>query len=89
MAHFAEINKDNEVLRVVVFDDSFSNKNCTKLLNGTWIKTSYNSNIKKNFAGVGYFYNSVRDAFISPEPDNSTGFDEEDCQWIVPQTKEI
>jgi hypothetical protein len=84
MAHFAEINKDNKVIRVLVFSDKFTNKNCSELLGGVWIKTSYNSNIRKNFAGIGYSYDSVRDAFISPEPENSTGFDEENCQWITP-----
>lgn len=82
MAHFAEIDKDRLVTRVVVFDDTFNNKNCAELFGGIWIQTSYNSNIRKNFAGVGYSYDSVRDAFISPEPDNSTGFNEETCQWI-------
>ena len=44
MAHFAELNKKNKVIKVLVFDDSFTNKNCTELLGGVWVKTSYNSN---------------------------------------------
>jgi hypothetical protein len=87
MAHFAELNKKNKVIKVLVFDDSFTDKNCTELLGGVWVKTSYNSNIKKNFAGVGYSYDSERDAFISAKPKNSTGFDEETCKWIVPITE--
>ena len=48
-------------------------------------RTSYNGNIRKNYAGVGYTYNATRDAFIAPEPDDSTGFDEDTCRWIVPE----
>jgi hypothetical protein len=84
MAHFAELNKKNKVIRVLVFDDMFTNKNCTELLGGVWVKTSYNSKIRKNFAGVGYSYDSARDAFVSPKPKDSIGFDEEACKWIVP-----
>ena len=87
MAHFAEINKDNKVIRVVVFSDSFINKNCSELLGGNWIQTSYNSSIRKNFAGIGFSYDSKRDAFISLKPKDSTGFDEETCQWITPVIK--
>jgi hypothetical protein len=54
-------------------------------LGGTWIQTSYNNNIRFNFAGIGYAYDSVRDAFIAPEPDNAIGFDEDTCRWIVPE----
>jgi hypothetical protein len=53
-------------------------------LGGTWVKTSYNGTIRKNFAGIGYTYDADRDAFIPPKPDNATGFDENSCQWIVP-----
>jgi hypothetical protein len=48
-------------------------------------RTSYHGNIRKNFAGVGHSYDETRDAFIAPEPDNQIGFDEETCQWIVPE----
>ena len=47
-------------------------------------RTSYNNNIRYNYAGIGYTYDPVRDAFIAPKPDNATGFNEETCQWIVP-----
>ena len=50
-------------------------------------RTSYNGNIRKNYAGIGYTYDSTRDAFIGPEPDNAIGFDEETCQWIVPEAE--
>jgi hypothetical protein len=89
MSHFAEIDNDNKVIRVLVGDNNdpagdeghqwFVNN-----LGGTWIQTSYNGNIRKNFAGIGYTYDANRDAFIAPEPVESIGFDEETCQWLVP-----
>ena len=47
------------------------------------IGTSYNNNIRKNYAGIGYSYDLQRDAFIAPEPENAIGFDEDTCRWIV------
>lgn len=89
MAHFAEIDENGIVLRVLVIDNSLETTGADFLANtlrlgGTWVKTSFNGNIRKNFAGVGYTYDSERDAFIAPKPDNATGFDENTCQWIVP-----
>ena len=89
MAHFAEIDETSIVLRVLVVpneeeangQDYLSN---TLGLGGTWLQTSYNGNICKNFAGIGFTYDPVRDAFIAPEPEDAIGFDEETCQWIVP-----
>ena len=87
MSHWAEIDDKGLVLRVLVGDnnepdegESFMNS-----LGGTWIKTSYNGNIRKNFAAIGYTYDEVRDAFIPPRPNNAQGFDEETCRWIVPE----
>jgi hypothetical protein len=90
MSHWAEIDDNNVVLRVLVGDnnDPAGDEGYSWLINnlgGTWIKTSYNGNIRKNYAGVGYTYDEVKDAFIAPKPNNATGFDEETCQWIVPQ----
>jgi hypothetical protein len=90
MSHWAEINNNNIVLRVVVGDnnDPAGDEGYQWLLDnlgGTWIKTSYNGNIRYNYAGIGYTYDATRDAFIAPEPDNAIGFDEETCRWIVPQ----
>ena len=87
MSHWAEINKDNKVIRVLVGDNNSADEGQAFMesLGGTWIKTSYNGNIRKNFAGIGYTYDAVRDAFIAPEPYNATGFDEDTCQWIVPK----
>ena len=89
MSHWAEIDKDNKVIRVLVGDnnDPAGDEGYQWLidnLGGTWIKTSYNGNIRKNFAGIGFTYDENRDAFIPPKPDNSIGFDENTCQWILP-----
>ena len=90
MAHFAEIDSENKVVRVLVVPNSEEHRGQDYLANdlrlsGTWIQTSYNNNIRFNFAGIGYAYDSVRDAFIAPEPDNAIGFDEDTCRWIVPE----
>lgn len=86
MSHWAEIDENNIVLRVLVGDNNEPDEGQAFMesLGGSWVKTSYNGNIRKNFAGIGYTYDAVRDAFIAPKPDNATGFDENTCQWIVP-----
>jgi hypothetical protein len=89
MSHWAEIDNTNTVIRVLVGDnnDPAGDEGYQWLINnlgGTWIKTSYNGNIRKNYAGIGYTYDEVRDAFIPPKPDDATGFNEDTCQWIVP-----
>jgi hypothetical protein len=53
-------------------------------LGGTWIQTSYNGNIRKNYAGIGYTYNQARDAFIAPKPFNSWVLNETTCRWQAP-----
>ena len=92
MSHGAEIDNTNTVIRVLVGDnnDPAGDEGYQWLidnLGGTWIKTSYNGNIGKNFGGVSNTYDEVRDAFIPPKPDNATGFDEDSCQWIVPKVE--
>ena len=92
MAHFAEIDKNNIVIRVLVVHNDDEHRGADFLANdlglgGIWIQTSYNANIRKNFAGVGFTYDSVRDAFIAPEPVGNLGFDEETCQWIMPEVE--
>ena len=69
MAHFAQLDENNVVLQVIVIDNKdTADANgvekehigaafCEKLLGGTWKQTSYNSNIRKNYAGIGYTYN--------------------------------
>ena len=91
MAHYAFLDDNNIVTEVIVGIDE------TELIEGldteTWYgnfrgqtckRTSYNSNIRFKYAAIGDTYDAARDAFISPEPDNATGFDENTCQWIVP-----
>jgi hypothetical protein len=87
VSHWAEIDETNTVIRVLVGDNNLADEGESLInsLGGTWVKTSYNANIRKNFAGIGYTYDETRDAFIAPKPDNQIGFDEETCQWIVPE----
>ena len=92
MAHFAEIDNNNKVLRVLVVHNDLEHRGADFLANdlglgGTWIQTSYHGNIRYNFAGVGYTYDAIRDAFIAPEPPNATGFNENTCRWITPEVK--
>ena len=89
MAHFAEIDENNIVTRVLVVDDANENDGQTFLaetcnLGGTWIKTSYNSKIRKNFASIGYKYDDKLDAFIEPKPFNSWLLNEVTCKWEPP-----
>jgi hypothetical protein len=99
MAHFAEINENNEVVRVLVVDDMHEADGENYLANtcglgGKWIKTSYNSSagkhllggvaLRKNFAGIGYTYDEDRDAFIPPKIFDSHVLDEETCTWVAP-----
>lgn len=88
MAHVAELNENNEVIRVIVIHNDYEpnvEAFATDLFGGKWKQTSYNGNIRKNYAGIGYSYDSVRDAFIAPEPEGNLGFDEATCQWIMPK----
>ena len=95
MAHYAYLDENNIVVAVTVGKDE------SELIDGldtetyyaqstpyTVKRTSYNGNIRKNYAGIGYTYDPVRDAFIAPKPDNATGFNEETCTWIVPKSNE-
>ena len=91
MAHYAYLDENNIVVAVTVGKDE------TELIDGldtetyyalgtpyTVKRTSYNGNIRKNYAGVGFTYDPQRDAFIAPEPEDAIGFDEDTCQWITP-----
>jgi len=86
MSHFAEIDDNNVVLRVLVGNNDEPDEGLAFMqsLGGRWIQTSYNGNIRFNYAGIGYTYDEVRDAFIAPEPDDNLGLDESTCQWIMP-----
>jgi hypothetical protein len=73
MSHWAELDENNKVLRVLVGDnnDPAGDEGYQWLINnlgGTWIQTSYNSNFRFNFAGIGYTYDPIDDAFIAPIP---------------------
>jgi hypothetical protein len=98
MAHFTELDSNNIVLRVLVVnnDDCLDeNNNESENVgiaflqnlygnNTIWKQTSYNANIRKNYAAIGYNYNSNRDAFIPPKPFNSWNLDEITCKWLPP-----
>jgi hypothetical protein len=89
MAHFAEIDDNGLVLRVLVVSDGHEGRGQDYLahdlgLGGTWIQTSYNATIRKNYAGVGMTYDADRDAFIAPQPFASWVLNEDTCQWEAP-----
>jgi hypothetical protein len=96
MAHFAEIGLNNTVLRVIVVSnddckDQYGNESeaigakfCHDLFGGVWLQTSYNNNMRKNYAGSGYTYDSGRDAFIPPKPYASWLLNEATCLWDAP-----
>ena len=89
MAHAAEIDSNNTVLRVLVVPDSEEHRIQDYLatdlgLGGTWVQTSYNGNIRKNYAGISYSYDAARDAFIAPKPYASWLLNEDTCQWEAP-----
>lgn len=71
MSHFAEINDNNEVIRVIVGNPLLSDEKALEhvinLLGGNWMQTSYNGKIRKNFAGIGFTYSLEFDAFIPPK----------------------
>lgn len=95
MAHFAELDETNVVKQVIVVDNNElldENGNeletkgiafCQSLFGGNWIQTSYNGTIRKNFAGIGYVYNPVIDAFHLPQPFPSWNLDE-NAIWQPP-----
>jgi hypothetical protein len=85
MSHFAEIDNNNIVLRVLVGPNyGDEGQAFFEALGGTWVKTSYNNNIRFNYAGIGYSYDADRDAFIAPKPYNSWLLDEDTCRWKAP-----
>ncbi len=96
MAHFAELGENNVVLRVIVVNnkdtsdasgvevEAIGAEFCRNLLGGTWKQTSYNANFRKNYAGIGYTYDSGRDAFVPPKPFASWTLDEDTARWQAP-----
>jgi hypothetical protein len=84
MSHWAEINSQNQVIRVLVGDNNEADEGYQIILDafgGTWIKTSYNGKIRKNYAGIGYTYDESRDAFIAPKCHEIAVLDETTCRW--------
>jgi hypothetical protein len=96
MAHYAFLDENNIVTQVIVGKDedqtiedltpeewyaNFSGQKC--------VRTSYNGNIRKNYAGIGYSYDATRDAFIPPEPEGNIGLDENTCRWIMPYVEDL
>lgn len=89
MAHWAQISEDNIVLQVTVGDNNDPNGDegyqwLVDNIGGKWVKTSYNGNIRKNFAGIGFTYDLALDAFIPLKPFASWLLDENVCQWYAP-----
>jgi len=92
MAHFAKLGVGNIIERVEVIsnDIATTEQAGVDFLNNlyntrdVWKQTSYNGNIRKNFAGVGYKYDQTRDAFIQPKPYNSWVLNEDTCLWEAP-----
>lgn len=100
MSHFAQLDENNSVLSVIVINNndvgepnfSFPETeiigqhfiNNVLKLSGTWKQTSYNGSFRKNYAGMGYVYDNIRDAFIPPKPFASWILNEETCLWESP-----
>lgn len=99
MAHFAELDGNNVVLRVVVVSNTdTADANgverehigaafCERLFGGTWKQTSYNGNFRKHYAGIGYTYNQTIDAFVAPKPYSSWVLDNSTATWQSPVAK--
>ena len=87
MSHFAQIDENNKVIQVLVGDNNAPDEGLSffeTIIGGRWIQTSYNGNIRKNFAAINYFYDETLDAFIPPKPYNSWVLDETICRWMPP-----
>lgn len=90
MAHFAEI-VDGKVIQVLVVPDAQEHRGQDFLaidlgFGGTWIQTSYNGNIRKNYAGIGYSYWPDIDAFVAPQCHDVAVLDETTAQWNCTHT---
>ena len=86
MAHFARLDENNIVTGVYVVGDEYETTYAEwrKEFGETYVQTSINNRIRFNYAGIGYFYDEVRNAFIAPKPFNSWVLDENTCRWISP-----
>jgi hypothetical protein len=98
MAHFARLNDSNMVVEVIVINnaeligpDGLESESkgidfCKSLFGSdtTWVQTSYNGRIRKNYAGVGFTYDAALDAFIPPQPFPSWTLNQNTCLWNAP-----
>ena len=96
MAHFAELNDNGVVQRVIVVSnkdtadanavekESIGQAFCERLFGGNWVQTSYNGNFRKRYAGIGYKYDAALDAFIAPQPYPSWTLNEVEWLWEPP-----
>lgn len=92
MAHYAFLNENNVVIEVITgrnedeVVDGISDWEAyyTNFRGQKCLRTSYNANIRKNYAGIGFIYDEERDAFISPQPYPSWLLDEDTCRWEAP-----
>ena len=83
MAHFAKIDSNNIVTKVIVAEQDFINSGAVGD-SFLWVQTSYNSSFRKNYASVGDTYDKSKDAFIAPKPYPSWTLVEDTCQWKAP-----
>jgi len=99
MAHFAELDENNQVLRVIVVSnydtsDRYGNEKehigaafCERLYGGRWVQTSFNGKIRGRFASIGSTYNEEADLFVGDKPYPSWVIDKEIADWVAPVTK--
>lgn len=80
MSHFAKV-ENGVVTQVIVAEQDVIDSG---LFGTGWVQTSYNGNLRKNYAGIGYTYDATRDAFIAPQPFASWVLDENTCRWNAP-----
>jgi hypothetical protein len=94
MAHFAQLDENNIVTQVIAVHNNELLENgveseakgiqfCQSLLGGNWVQTSYNGNIRKNYAGIGYTYDPINDWFYAPQPYPSWTLDD-NAKWQPP-----
>lgn len=95
--YFALVDENNIVTNVLVvpveavsdingnITDELGTQYCQQFYMGKWIHTERDGSIRKNYAGIGYQYDTERDAFIAPKPFHESVLDEETCRWYVPE----
>lgn len=93
MAHYAFLDENNIVTQVIVGNDETEDTNWeqfyAEVKSQPCKRTSYNGNIRKNFAGIGYYYDETRDAFIGPKCHDEAVLNEETCQWNCPSPTHV